>query len=328
MNQRNTYELMTNILNDYLITWRKITILLFNEIYNLNQIPVFMISLYVVLLIFILVSLIIMHKLLTKYVNEKEKPIDIFLTIKKQKFEELKNSSEVFLNKMLNKILGNDETEQETINENNSINVASNSNEIIISKLNLKSMNSSNKSNTGFIISYIKILSYFIGIFIYFLMQLLLFNNTRAILFHYSKIANVTKYCVVDTLSSVNFVKSVLFDQTLPISNEEYPIAITKQLLGISDSFEAMLSDTYQDINYISKVYYRYFYQRVSGDIEDIQWHKTETKNIYWTLKHGFKSVLIVYYEIIKFIGFTFSANVQLDMINVKYFEDISKNIT
>ncbi len=47
-----------------------------------------------------------MYKLICKFIDDREKPVDLFLTIKK-KFEELKLISETFLNKLLNKFFGN-----------------------------------------------------------------------------------------------------------------------------------------------------------------------------------------------------------------------------
>ena len=45
-------------------------------------------------------------KLITRFIDDREKPVDLFLTIKRSKFDELKASSEAFTNKLLNKILG------------------------------------------------------------------------------------------------------------------------------------------------------------------------------------------------------------------------------
>ena len=58
------------------------------------------------------------------------KPINLFLTIKKQLFENLKYSAENFSNKLLNKFFGNEENEEEsqldysTIIKSNDINIA------------------------------------------------------------------------------------------------------------------------------------------------------------------------------------------------------------
>ena len=43
----------------------------------------------------------VLFKLLLAFKGDREKPLDLFLTIKKQKFEQLKEASELFLNRLL-----------------------------------------------------------------------------------------------------------------------------------------------------------------------------------------------------------------------------------
>jgi hypothetical protein len=63
--------------------------------------------------------------------KDREKPLNLFLTIKNKVFEDLKNSAENFSNKLLNKLFRIEENEEESqynynrINiENNDINIA------------------------------------------------------------------------------------------------------------------------------------------------------------------------------------------------------------
>ena len=48
------------------------------------------------------------------FVHDREKPINLFFTIKKNVFEDLKNTAEVFSNKLLNKFFGNEENEEDS----------------------------------------------------------------------------------------------------------------------------------------------------------------------------------------------------------------------
>ena len=52
--------------------------------------------------------------MMTKLDNDREKPINLFLSIKKKVFEDLKTSSENFSNKLLNKFCGTEESEEES----------------------------------------------------------------------------------------------------------------------------------------------------------------------------------------------------------------------
>ena len=48
------------------------------------------------------------------FLIERERPINLFLTLKKKVFESLKNAAESFSNKILNKIFGNEDVEDES----------------------------------------------------------------------------------------------------------------------------------------------------------------------------------------------------------------------
>ena len=51
---------------------------------------------------------------MTLFIVDRVRPINLFLTIKKKIFEDLKNSSEAFSNKLLNKFFGNEDNEEES----------------------------------------------------------------------------------------------------------------------------------------------------------------------------------------------------------------------
>ena len=117
MSQRNTYDLMYNMLNDYLITWREFTFILIRDVKAHTAGDNKLIIIFGLSFLISIISLIVIKKLIGKFIDDREKPIDLFLTIKKQKFEELKFSSEAFLNKLLNKFFGNEESEEEMLSD-------------------------------------------------------------------------------------------------------------------------------------------------------------------------------------------------------------------
>jgi len=108
---------MNNLLNDYFTTWKSLTFILVNDIKahaskDNRLLIIFGISFFISI-----TSIIIVRSLIFKFIDERERPIDLFLTIKKQKFEELKLCSEAFLNKLLNKFFGNEEAEDEMLSD-------------------------------------------------------------------------------------------------------------------------------------------------------------------------------------------------------------------
>lgn len=133
MAQRNTYDLMTNLLNDYFTSWQSLTFILAEDVKTHAKEDNRLLILFAFSFVISFISLFVIRKLIAKFIDDREKPIDLFLTIKKQKFEELKSSSEAFLNKLLNKFFGNEEAEDEMLSDS-SINIKSD--EINIAKCN------------------------------------------------------------------------------------------------------------------------------------------------------------------------------------------------
>jgi hypothetical protein len=131
MTQRNTYDLMNNILNDYFTSLRKFTFILIDDVFNGENIKLYLLIILILSILLALISLIILKKLIGNFIEEREKPIYLFLTIKRSRFEDLKISTETFMNKLLNKFFGNEENEDESMSISPSV---INSDEINISK--------------------------------------------------------------------------------------------------------------------------------------------------------------------------------------------------
>lgn len=108
---------MYNLLNDYFLSWRDLTFILIQDIKSYTLGNNSLLTIFIISFVISISSLFFIKRLIGKFIDDREKPIDLFLTIKKQKFEELKFSSEAFLNKLLNKFFGNEETEEEILSD-------------------------------------------------------------------------------------------------------------------------------------------------------------------------------------------------------------------
>ncbi len=117
MSQRNTYDLMNNLLNDYLTTWQSLTFILIDNVKKKASGDNRLLIIFIFSFVLSIFSIFVIKKLIGKFIDDRERPIDLFLTIKKQKFEELKHCSEAFLNKLLNKFFGNEEAEDEMLSD-------------------------------------------------------------------------------------------------------------------------------------------------------------------------------------------------------------------
>jgi hypothetical protein len=108
---------MYNLLNDYFLSWRELTFILVQDVKTFTLSNNSLLIIFICSFVISIFSLFFIKRLINKFIDDREKPIDLFLTIKKQKFEELKFSSEAFLNKLLNKFFGNEETEEEIMSD-------------------------------------------------------------------------------------------------------------------------------------------------------------------------------------------------------------------
>ena len=121
------YELMVNLLNSYYSAYEKI-ITFMSDFFEkgtkdikLNNCIIFGIS-FVVSLVY----LIVFYRMMMKLDKDREKPLNLFLTIKNKIFEDLKNSAEHFSNKLLNKLFRDDENEEESQRNYSKINIKAN----------------------------------------------------------------------------------------------------------------------------------------------------------------------------------------------------------
>ena len=114
---RDSYELMYNLINEYYINWEKVNNILFNDSLKSTNLKI---PLMLIILAYFIISIIIIFitlKLLARFSVDREKPINLFLTLKKVVFENLKNSAENFSNKLLNKFFGNEDNEDDSQQE-------------------------------------------------------------------------------------------------------------------------------------------------------------------------------------------------------------------
>ena len=90
MKNQNCFELIQNILNAFYTTWKEATIILFKDVKSHCSKSTLSYILLFSSFIITIICLFLVYKLLLIFSNDREKPINLFLTIKKNLFEELK----------------------------------------------------------------------------------------------------------------------------------------------------------------------------------------------------------------------------------------------
>ena len=237
MKNRDLYELMYNSLNEYYINWKRAVLILYDDCTKSTKIKSPLEFIIISFLLFSLIVLSILLKLIFIFSIDREKPINLFLTIKKSVFENLKNSADSFSNKLLNKLFGNEDIEEESEQEYQS-NIQKNSINIVKFKSSNEGHSLMRKENS-FAKIFFGMLIFILIYFIYFIGKYIDFRQRMTKIFEFIRFYNKVNGAHSDILLSFNIIKSYLYDEKIPILNktntqEEF----INRFLNISEIFE------------------------------------------------------------------------------------------
>ena len=202
---------MYNTMNDYFISIKKFTMIIIDDLYLSEKDDIIKLIIFSLSIVISIISLIIMKNLIQNFINERERPINFFLTIKRRKFEDLKLLSDEFLNKLLNNMRGNEENEE----ENNELSSTFDSNDINLSncKINIKNIvkivkeEKKPKLSSEYIIILARTLIFFIIFISYMTFKFLFVNETFYKIKNFIKLYNYTRYSETDLIFTTNLMK-------------------------------------------------------------------------------------------------------------------------
>ena len=302
MENRDTYELMYNLINEYYINLEKANRILYNDCINATTLKMpFMIIAFIHLSISVFV-LFVFLKLLSQFSLDREKPINLFLTLKKQVFENLKIAAENFSNKLLNKFFGNEDNEEES-QQYYQANIQPNDINIIKFKA-ANEYNHSIKRGFPFIVNLIIIL---IFLLFYLFSFIIIFFNYR------QKMNNIVKFILLfdktsiaqtDYILNLDIFKSYLFNNSIPILNKKNTKdEFIKAFLNISAKFEESIIFNSKETSFLGSHYLEKYEQYLSGDfgeLLDIEFYK-EHFALLEKIKNGLKPIQTRFFEIIRY---------------------------
>ena len=304
MENRDTYELMYNLINDYYIKWKNIVVILYNDCIKETEMKIALLIIFLTYLVFSIIALIIFLNLLSKFSVDREKPINLFLTIKKQIFENLKNSAENFSNKLLNKFFGNEDNDDESQQDYQS-NIQPNDINIVKFKA-VNEYNSSIKNAFSFL-NIILIILIYIFINLYYFLVIHIDNQSR-----HQKVNQFILLLDKNNLAQSHFVlslnvfKSYLFNKSIPIlgrydtKNEFY-----KTFLDLTDKIEDSILFTSKTNSFLSMEYFEKYKEYLLLDFSDLleKDYFERNKNILkQKTKNGIKPIVIRVFEIINYL--------------------------
>ena len=307
MDDRNAYELMMNLLNDYLLVWRNVTFLLVDDVKDRTVSNRSLVVIFIFSFLLSILSLFALWKLITRFIDDREKPVDLFLTIKKTKFEELKNSSENFINKLLNKFFGNEENEEEyMIDYSTSIKA----DDININKFKQKNdYKQSLRTSSEYLLNYIKTVIFFVIIEAYMTFKFCYNKSALKNMNQFTTVFNVTHYSQCDIILSLDISKSFFFDQTIPIYNitDKAEQIFIDNFIDLSNTFEALLTVSYNTSCFLKGDYVSQLYDLLNNDITSLVTEENITEDTFLgTLNNGFKATISRFFELNRFIAITY----------------------
>ena len=321
LDDKYIYELLFNLLSSHYVTYEKIIFLMIDD-FNAN-VQSCKIKSLIILLIALIISIVYLYifwNFMIKLDNDREKPVNLFLTIKNKIFENLKNSSENFSNKLLNKFFGVEENEEEQ-----QIDYITNvkPNDINITKfLSLNEYKESNNKGNSFIFYYIQLIIFFV---IFNLVMVLKYNDSRKYannINDYIKIYNATRFTEISLMTRIDITKQ--YFENPAVGNYEYRgdnninnfiygfISLSKQITNTiqkTSNTTSFLSNEYRED------FKNYFYHDYSKLIN------SQINQVYW--KYGFKTNILEIFEMLRFLYIKYFIDDERDIKN----KNISKLI-
>ena len=306
MTNRDAYELMHNLINEYYIQWNKVISILLNDSIKATKINIFLLFFLLGYLLISIINIIIFLKLLSQFSIEREKPINLFLTLKKVVFENLKNAAEKFSNNLLNKFFGNEDNEEES-QQDYQTNIQPND----INIVKFKAANEYNGSFTkafDFMIIIIIIVIFIILNLIYFIYKYLDFRTRMNNIFQFISLFDKTNNAQSDFILSVEIFRAYFLNKSIPIINDNNTnYVFFESLLNITDKFEHSIIFTSKTKSFLSGEFlekYENYYLRDFSDLLDKDLLTEGSLNN--TVKYGLKPIESKVFELIRYSAIIF----------------------
>jgi hypothetical protein len=304
MEERYTYELMANLLSGYYSAWSQVTYILVDNVKEHCSKTSSSSSIHILIFILsIVVSvafLIIFWRMLLTFIEDRERPINLFLTIKKKIFEDLKNSAEGFSNKLLNKVFGNEDNDEES-QQDYQANIKANDINIIKFKTKNDYRTSVNKDKTH-LINYMKLVIFFLVFLIYMSFKFGYFMLNIESMSRYIEVYNITQNCQTNTIYTVDVIKSYLFNSSIVITDGvDNKITFIETYKSISDKLEQMIIETSRTSSFLSGDYQKKFREYLNSDFTEIITKKDEEYKTKYT--EGLKKNIMRLYDVLKYIS-------------------------
>ena len=291
INDKYVYELMINLLDSYFINYENLIHLMiddFNE--NTKKCGIKNIVIFSVCLLISIIYLSIFYKLLQNLEIDREKSINLFLTIKNSVFEDLKNTAENFSNKLLNKFFGVDESEEESQKNFQAIIKPKDINIAKFKGLNESGMSSFNGSS--FMFYFIQLLLFYGVLIIIMLLKyintIVYYNNIKGFI----NVYNRTYYTEIYMVSTIDIMKQYFYNVSIVNYGFSEDTQIYNFLMGftrITEHISNTIEETFKTKCFLKDNYVESFRKYYYGNFSELI-NSKEPEDIAYT-SVGFKLI-------------------------------------
>jgi hypothetical protein len=304
MNNRDTYELMYNLLNEYYVNWKKVVNILYEDCVSSTKLKLSILIIFLGYCALSLILVIIFIQLLSKFSLDRERPINLFLTLKKQVFENLKSSAENFSNKILNQFFGNEDNEDDSQQDYQS-NIQPND----INIIKFKSLNEnyySIKKAFTFMNTIIIILIFICINLLYLITVYFKFGERLESIYQFLLLFDKNNLSQTHFILSLDIFKSYLFKKSIPILNKtNTKETFYETFFDLTDKFEDSIFFTSKTNSFLSGEYLKKYIQYLEGDFSELldRSYFEQNKNILENkIRNGIKPIKMSVFEIIKYL--------------------------
>ena len=306
MDNKYSYELMLNLINVYYNASTDVSIFLLDEVneyakkHDISKTLIILIS-----LILSTLSLYSFLKIMKRLVQDREKSINLFLTIKKNLFEYLKFSAENFSNKLLNEFFGNEENEEESQYEYKT-NIKAN--DINIAKFKESNWNKRMYNKRGSLLSCFLQLLFFLIIYeIYLIGKYFDCKSYFNDIYKFNDSYNITQLSHIFILIRTNIIKQYLFNDTLPILRSNMDIiqsSFYNSFFRLSTQFAKEILLSSKTDCFLKKEYKEIFKKYLYGDFSLLIENQGIKNNSFYKerIENGYKPIAMEIFEILRSI--------------------------
>ena len=322
MQNNYAYELMVNLMDSYYLSFEKIILTMLNyldkrtEDIKLNNMIIFIVS-FVISVIY----LILFYRMMVKLDKDREKPLNLFLTIKNKIFEDLKNSSENFSNKLLNKLFRAEENEEESQQIYNKINIKPN--DINIAKFKaLNEYKSLNKKENSFMAYFIQLVVFYTIFNVIILLQYINTTSFYDKIHNYIQIYNSTYTSEIYLITRINIIKQYFYNSSITNYGFDENIGDYNFLyafLFMSQEIMPTIKETSRTNSFLEDEYKKLFKQYFYGNYSELiknelaEANNDELKELYASLSnyigYGFTSINLRVFEILRYLTIKYFMN-------------------